>query len=148
LDKHNYVYKKGGQAEMKVKDKVYHFCINLDFKENKVEQTKKEYTVIGVNDSYLCINDYHFNAIKRKKAYRGDNDGLFNEVSVYQSHFSTYWDYIKADLYTSSPSEKIAYRRMKKALEKFIYEKHGRYCNAISFLDKIQLQGVTNEETN
>lgn len=124
---------------MKVKDKVYHFCIRFDFIKDKVEQTKKEYTVIGVNDRYLCIDDSRFQSIKHTKLYRGDNDKLFNEVLTFQYNFSNWSDYIEADLYTSSPSEKIAYRRMKKALEKFIYEKHGRYCNAISFLNQIKL---------
>lgn len=121
---------------MKPKDKLYRFEIKFDFIKNSVEQEKKEYVVIGANDTYVCINDFHFTSLQTKKKYRGDTVD-FNEVSVYQSHFSYSWDYIQGSLYTASPSEKIAYRRIKKALEKFIYEKHGRYCNAISFLDKI-----------
>jgi hypothetical protein len=123
---------------VKVKDKVYFFEIKLDFKNDSVEQTKKEYEVIGINESYMCINDHCFNSLKIKKSYRSDKED-FNVVRIHEMNFSSYWDYIRGYLYTASPSEKIAYRRIKKALEKFIYEKHGRYCNAISFLDKIQL---------
>jgi hypothetical protein len=126
---------------MKVKDIVYEYSIKLDFVGRKVEQEQKKYSVIGYNMSKLCIDDYNFTSIKHTKSYRGDKDALFNDVSVYDT---SGWaisscDYIKATLYTQTSNEKIAYRRMKKALEKFIYAKHGRYCNAISFLDQIKL---------
>jgi hypothetical protein len=124
------------EANMKPKDKIYHFEINFDFIKNSVEQKKTEYTVIGANDTYISINNFNFTSLKHKKIYRGDTID-FNETSVYQSHFSSSWDYIRGALYTASPNDKIAYRRIKKALEKFIYEKHGRYCNAIGLLDKI-----------
>jgi hypothetical protein len=121
---------------MKVKDKVYYFSIKLDFLKNCVDQYKKDYTVIGANSEYVCIDTDDFKSLKTKGIYRGDKAD-FNEVFTWESHWSNSWDYISGTLYTASPSEKIAYRRIKKALEKYIYEKHGRYCNAIDFLDKI-----------
>jgi len=124
---------------MKAKDKVYYYEIKIDFHKYKLEQKCEEYTVLGVNDLNLVINDREFTAIKRKKRYRGDKETLFNETVVYDSKFGMYWDEIVAYLYTSTTSKKIAYRRLKKALEKFIYDKHGRYCNAIAFLDKIEI---------
>jgi len=110
----------------------------MDFIKNSVEQTKEEYTVIGANNHYLCIDDSCFTSLKIKGYYRGDKEE-FNTVITYHSNWETSWDYIRANLYTATSSEKIAYKRMKKALEKFIYEKYGRYCNAISFLDKIRV---------
>lgn len=124
---------------MKVKDKVYRYEIKFDFKSNTVVQKQEEYTVIGVNQDYLCIDDRRFTAIKHKKSYRGDTDTLFNEVGICDWTDRSYLDYLFGYLYTSTTSKKIAYKRIKKALEKHIYNKHGRYCNAISFLEKIEL---------
>jgi hypothetical protein len=70
--------------------------------------------------------------------YRGDRNE-FNVPYVYESNFSTYWDYIEGSLYTASASQKVAYKRIKKELEKYIYKKHGRYCNAASMLNKIEI---------
>ena len=126
---------------MKVKDKVFRYTIKLDFSNDKVEKNRKEYEIIGYNDTNLAINDSSFSTIRHTKMYRSDNTVLFNAISVYDTSgwaISSY-DYIQADLYTQSSSEKIAYKRIKKALEKFIYKKHGRYCNAISFLDRIEV---------
>ncbi len=124
---------------MKVKDTVYEYSIKLDFYKDTVEQKQAEYKVIGVNNERLCIGDRTFTTIKRKKQYRGDNDELFGEVSVFDSQYKNYWDYIRATLYSASPSKKIAYKRMKKALEKFINTKHGRYCNAMIILNRIEV---------
>jgi hypothetical protein len=123
---------------MKVKDRVYYYTIKLDFMKDKVIQGVEESKVLGVNSSKLVLDDSDFTVIKYKKLYRSDNEKLFNEVGVFDSHFSTFTDYIFGYLHTSSSSKKIAYKRIKKALEKFIYEKHGRYCNAITMLDKIE----------
>jgi hypothetical protein len=126
---------------MQLKDTVYEYSIKLDFKKDTVEQKQQKHKVIGYNDSKLCVDDYNFTSIKHTKAYRGDSEVLFNEITVFDT---SGWsisscDYIKANLYTQTSNEKIAYKRMKKALEKFIYKKHGRYCNAITFLDKIKI---------
>jgi hypothetical protein len=102
-------------------------------------------TLSGARDKIRSIKSssgYPSNGITvvfRGGQYKWTDTVEFNEASVYQSKFSYSWDYIKGTLYTASPSEKIAYRRIKKALEKYIYEKHGRYCNAISFLSQIKL---------
>lgn len=122
---------------MKPKDKVFYYSIKIDFSKQKLEQEQKQYTVLGVNSTKLVIDDEAFTSLKHKKSYRGDDRELFNQVETCSSNFMPYWDYIQADLYTASSSKKIAYKRLKKALEKYIYEKHGRYCNAISYLDKI-----------
>jgi hypothetical protein len=124
---------------MKVKDTVYEYTIKFDFLKDRVVQERCEYQIIGINDERMCINDRGFSSIKLKKSYRGDKDELFNDVVVFDSHYEGYWDYIQASLYSATTSEKIAYKRMKRALEKFIQKKHGRYCNAIAFLDKIEL---------
>jgi hypothetical protein len=126
---------------MKAKDIVYHYSIRIDFNADKVTQKQNKHVVLGVNSEMLVIDDYRFTTIKHKKSYRGDSDSLFNQVAVFDT---SNWrisssDYIESDLYTSSSSTKIAYRRMKKALETFIYKKHGRYCNAILFLDQIKI---------
>jgi len=124
---------------MKVKDTVYEYTIKFDFLKDRVEQKRCEHKVIGVNEERLCIGDRRFTSIKTKRSYRGDNDKLFNEVVVFDSHYSGCWDYIQATLYSATSSKKIAYKRMKRALEKFIWEKHGRYCNAATFLNQIEL---------
>lgn len=127
-----------GGNRLKVKDKVYYYTIKLDFDGNKVEQKREENTALGVNENYLVIDDWQFHSIKHKKIYSFDHDKLFNQVGVFGSQ-SKYSDYIYGYLYTSTSNSKIAYKRIKKALEKFIYQKHGRYCNAISFLDQIKI---------
>lgn len=123
---------------MKIGDKIYHYRIKLDFLKDNVEQSIGEHTIIGANNHRICINDEVFTSLKIKGYYRGDKEE-FNSVSTYESKYGGYWDYIQSELYTATPSKKIAYRRMKKSLEKFIYEKHGRYCNAITFLDQIKI---------
>jgi hypothetical protein len=125
---------------MKVGDKVYYFEIKLDFKNDCVNQSKQEFNVAGVNEEYVCIDNYNFTSIQLKKRYSSDKEKeLFNNANAWEMRFSTYWDYIQGFLYTTCSSEKVAYKKVKKALEEFIFEKHGRYCNAISFLDKIKI---------
>lgn len=63
---------------MKVKDKVYHYEVKLDFLKDKVEQKVEEHKIIGVNAGYIAINDDCFTSIKTKQVYRGDEDTLFN----------------------------------------------------------------------
>lgn len=122
---------------VKAKDKVYLFSIELDFLKDTVEQKTEEYEVIGVNNEYIAINDNRFTSIKIKG--KEDIDGALKQVSIYQSEFKNYWDYIEGSLYTLNSSKKIAYKKIKKELEKYIQEKHGRYCNAITMLDKIEI---------
>lgn len=124
---------------MKVKDKVYLFVIELDFLKDAVIQESKEYEVIGANDKCLAINDEYFTSIgiKTRNDYRFGNK--LDDVGVIQSKYEKYFDYIRGSLYTSNSNEKLAYKKIKKELEKFIQEKHGRYCNAITMLDKIKI---------
>lgn len=127
---------------MKPKDIVHEFEIRLDFKTNKVTQKCTKYTVLGVNEDRLVINNRYFTVIFYKKPYRGSSEKLFNEVEVIDTsnwNTSEYYDYIEGKLYTSTSNYKIAYRRIKKELEKYINKKHGRYCNAITILDQIQI---------
>jgi len=123
---------------MKPKDIVHYYEVKIDFDKNDIFQTHEKYKVLGVNLNKLVIEDDNFTVIKHKKLYRGDFNIVFNQTNINESHFEPYWNYIKCYLYTLSSSEKIAYRRIKKSLEKYIYEKHGRYCNALEFLDKIK----------
>lgn len=123
---------------MKVKDAVYQYIINLDFKANTVKQSQNSHIVIGYNKTNLAIDDLNFSTIRHTKMYQGDTTKLFNEVEIFDFTFAG-CDEIRATLNTQTSSPKIAYKRMKKALEKFIYAKHGRYCNAITFLDQIKI---------
>jgi len=97
---------------MKVKDDVYRYEIKLDFKKDEVIQEKKQFTVIGVNAERLCLDDKSFTSIKYKKSYRSDTDRLFNEVGIVDWTNDRYFDYIFGYLYTSTTSEKIAYKRI------------------------------------
>lgn len=124
---------------MKVKDKVYYYEIEINFNKNEVKQTDKEYTVIGVNDSRLCIDDSCFKSIKYKKSYRGDSEKLFNEVCVIDWSNDRYFNFIRGYLYTSTTSKKIAYKRVKRGLEKHIGERYGKYCNAAELLNSINI---------
>lgn len=123
---------------MKVKDSVYYYEIKMDFNKNEVTQKREEHKVIGVNKYNLVIDDLNFTSIRHTKMYRSD-EKLFNSVLVFDHHFEPYWDYIQGYVYTSSSNFKVVYKRIKKAIEKFIYKKHGRYCNTINLLDQIQL---------
>jgi len=124
---------------MNLNDTVHFYTIKLDFKDNKVEQQATEQKVIGINDTYLAIDDLRFTSIKHTKLYDTDKDTLFNDVSVSVLHFANWCDEIRAVLYTSECNPKKAYKKIRKALEKFIYTKHGRYCTGISLLEQIRL---------
>jgi len=122
---------------MKVKDKVFLYEIKLSFKDDEVTQTKEEYKVIGVNKDRLCIDNRYFTTIKHKKEYRGDKDTMFNEVHIIDWSNNDYFNSIYGQLYTSTSSEKIAYKRIKKALEKHINTRLSKYGNISILLDKI-----------
>ncbi len=124
---------------MKVKDKIYLFVIELDFLKDAVIQELKEYKIIGVNSKCIAINDEYFTTISTdsKTNYRLHEE--YNKVSIIQSKYEKIFDYIRGSLYTSDSSNKSAYKRIKAELEKYIQEKHGRYCNAVTMLDKIEI---------
>lgn len=123
---------------MKKKDKVYEYEIKIDFLKDEVKQTKEEHSIIGANKNYICLDTLNFKSLKIKPSYSGDTID-FEAVNTFESKYSNMWDYMMATLFTSEPDEKIVYKKMKDALENFIYEKHGRYCNAATFLDKINI---------
>ncbi len=128
--------------DLNVGDKVYVYEIKLDFKENRVEQTKLEHNIIGVNKERVCIDNCYFTSIKTKKDYRGDTDTLFNQIGIIDTSkwgWCDYADYISGTLYTTNSSNKVAYKRIKKELEKYINEKISRYGVAIELLEKIDL---------
>lgn len=122
---------------MKVNDTVYRYEIRLDFKDDKVEQTKEESKIIGVNKYKLCIDDDDFTTIKHAPIYKGDKDYLFTEVGVIDWSNDRYLNCIYGYLYTLPTEDKKAYKRIKKALENHINKKLGKYTNISILLDKI-----------
>lgn len=121
-----------------IKTPVYYFEIMLDFKTNKVETKKESYSVIGTNDDYFAINDRHFSTLQ----YKPKKYGLatnFRKVETHHSKMDPYWDYIQGHIYTHNSSENIAQRAIKKAVEKFLYEKFGRYCKGIDLLNSLKV---------
>jgi len=134
---HVSIEKRG--IDMKPKDIIYYYEIKINFDKDKIEQKQQNHRILGANDFKIVIDDREFTTIQLKKLYRSDHATLFNEVRVYESKFEGYWDYIESHLYSATSSKKIAFRRIKKALEKFIYQKHGRYCNAITLLNQVEI---------
>jgi hypothetical protein len=56
---------------------------------------------------------------------------------VWHSHYGTYWDKVDAVFYTTNNSEKIAKKTMKKQIEKFMFEKFGKYAMQTSMIELI-----------
>jgi hypothetical protein len=128
---------------MKTGDKVFYYEIEIDFMGNNVKQAKEEHKIVAVNSHYLCIDNNDFTSIKHTKWYSGDVDTLFNEVRTYEMKY-TFTNKIFAELYTSSSNDKVAYRRMKKQIEKFIDKNYGCYLDFIGYLDRIIIGGAEN----
>lgn len=122
---------------MKVNDKVYRYEIKLNFKDDSVEQEKTENKIIGINENYLCVDSFMFMTIKYKAVYKGDNDTLFNEVNIVDYTDNNYLNYLYGYVYTTVTDEKLAYAVIKKALEKHINKKLGKYSKVAILLDKI-----------
>jgi hypothetical protein len=122
---------------MHIGDKVYKFDIVLDFLKNEVSQERKEHSIIGINDERLVINDRQFTTLELKKTRYNDHKTIIRKVYVWHSHYGNYWDSVKAVFYTTNNSEKIAKKTMKKQIEKFMYEKFGKYAMQTSMIDRI-----------
>ncbi len=124
---------------MKVGDKVYYYEIIINVKGKTVNQIKKEFKVIGWNEYNLCLNDEDFTTIKHTHKYLGERDQLFNEVVIWDWINDSYFNSIRARLYTSSPKDNISYRRAKRALEKHIKAKYAFLTEASKLLETIKL---------
>lgn len=121
-----------------IKYPVYSFSIKIDFKDNKVSTEEKTYEVVGTNEEYFVINDHYFTTLCYKPSEYNTREN-FRKVHVHHFNCLQYWDYVEGQIYTHNSSKKIAQKAIKKALEKFLYDKYGRYCLGIDLLDTLKL---------
>jgi hypothetical protein len=123
-------------------DLIHYFNIKI-YESGKVKKENKSYSVVACkeNESYgelIVIDSYAYTIIQTKKEKYTSNQ-ILNESSCYEMRIGIKYDnYINGYLYTTNPSQKIATKRIKKELEKFINEKYGRYSNYKIKLDEIQ----------
>ena len=78
----------------------------------------------------------HFTS-NRKENY--NLNGIINKVSVYHSKLGSWSDEIHSYVYTDESNSKKVYAKLKKGLEKFIYEKFGRYAGATNILNTLEI---------
>jgi hypothetical protein len=126
-----------GGVRMHIGDKIYKFEITLDFLKSEVNQNRTENSVIGINDERLVMNDKQFTTLELKKTRYNDHQTIIRKVCVWHSHYGTYWDKVDAVFYTTNNSEKIAKKTMKKQIEKFMFEKFGKYAMQTSMIELI-----------
>lgn len=115
---------------------VYCFEIKLDFKKDTVTTQDKGFKIIGTNEECFVINDQRFTTLSYKiSKYSIYTD--FRKVSVHHFNCLSYYDEVTGTLYTHNPSKKIAFKAIKKSMEKFLYDKYGKYCQGVSLLKSI-----------
>lgn len=124
---------------MQVNDKIYIYKIRLDFKEDKVEQSRSHHKVIGVNDCKLVIDDRNFTTIKLQKDYSGDRDKLLNEVLIIDFTDEDCFNFIEGVLRTTESKRDNGYQEVKEELEKYVNKKLSRYGGAVELLKEIEI---------
>lgn len=120
---------------MQIGDKVYVYEIKLDFNKNKVEQLCNCHQIIGVNKYKFVIDDLSFTAMNREKAYKDDrvlNQVLFVDFTDWKD-----FGYLTGILRTMESNKKVAYKKVKRELEKYINKKLIRYGGATQLLNEI-----------
>lgn len=125
-------------------DKIFKFSIEL--KGNGIIQKDlKAYEVLGSKESDLyeeliVLDDDSYTTLQTKEEkYRMHS--LYGKAICYEMKWncSSLIDYITGQLYTNNPNEKVAYKSIKKAMNKFINDKYGKYGNYINLLEKIEI---------
>lgn len=123
---------------MKIGDNIYCYRITLDFIKNVASKSIEENQILGINERILVINDRQFTRLDLGKE-RFNMNGIINKTGAYHSKIGTLSDEIHAYMYTTESNSKKAYVKIKKELEKFIYEKFGRYTGATDILNTLEI---------
>jgi hypothetical protein len=124
--------------KMDIGDTVYCYRIKLDFIKNQTTKERTEHKILGINNKRLVLDDYSFTHIDLKKESYNSNS-VINKPDSYYSHWGGTWDEMKTYLYTREKNSKKAFVKAKKAMEEYIYEKFGRFSNAIDMLDSLEV---------
>lgn len=122
---------------LEIGQEIYKYKITLDFKKNEVSRDIGSNKIIGLNQHKLCLDDYSFTRVDLKKESYNSNYVLEN-ATCHHCKLSNYYDEITGTIYSSKKDEKKQYLKIKKALEKFIQEKFGRYAGT-DLLDKLDI---------
>lgn len=122
-------------------EKIYYYKIELDFAKDNSNQKVEELEVIGANEEYFVLNDYFFTKLYQKSGKYNTSYCVFNKPSV--SHFKMFsYDEVKGYFYTKESNEKKALKKLKAEIEKFLYEKFGKYCKGVDLLNAINVDEV------
>lgn len=122
---------------LEIGQEIYKYKITLDFIKNEVSKDIESNKVIGLNQYRLCLDDYSFTRIDLEKKSYNSNCVLEN-AACNHCKLSNYYDEITGTIYSSKKDEKKQYLKIKKALEKYIQQKFGRYV-ASDLLDKLEI---------
>jgi hypothetical protein len=128
-----------GRLRMNAGDTIYYFKIIVDFLKNEARTEIEEYKILGINDKHLVLDDYSFTCLDLKKESCNIH-AVLNTPSSYHFKLLEYHDEIQTSLYTLGKNRKRAFSKIKKATEKYIYEKFGRYCNGIEILNDLEVE--------
>ena len=112
---------------MKIGDTVYFFEVEILRECAKINETSEQYKIIGLNENRLCIDNKDFKTIKHTKLYNSDSDMIFNNVIICDWLYDSYIKKLYATLYTSNSSNKTAFKRLYKEIQKHVAEKYGVY---------------------
>lgn len=120
-------------------DKIFYFEIKIDFKKYVIETKNEESSVIGANERLFVINDYSFTKLNQKmekdySCYTNLNKPIASEFKC-----GSLYDEIRSCIYTDINNSTKAYKTLKKKLEDYIYEKHGRYSKGIDILNNFEI---------
>lgn len=119
---------------------IYFYEIKVDFKNNVATKQVKELKVIGANSSYLVVDNFDFTKLIQPKEKESVCYMKVDKPHVYHFNLLSYYDEMTVTIYTAKKNDKKNYIKLKEELEKYIYEKHGRYCNSIDILKTLNLE--------
>lgn len=123
----------------KVGDNIYNYEIEIDFLKNRVVANTNQCKLLGINDNYIVLDDSKFTVLDIKKA-EFNTHNVFNKTKCYHFKIGSFEDKIVSNISTINNNKKAVFNSMKKAIEKYINKKFGKYCGGIELLNTLKIE--------
>ncbi|SHJ53365.1 hypothetical protein SAMN02745163_02084 [Clostridium cavendishii DSM 21758] len=129
--------------EIKSGDLMYYFNIELD-ETGLVKTIVKTYPIIATKEKFednqiMVIDNLNYTTLQTKDE-KYSTHTIFNKVRCYEMNYHSRGlkDSVTGYLYTTNSNKKVAITKIKKAMEKYLKDKYGKYGNFIELLNKIE----------